>query len=95
MDDVLGTRGHETVKTYLHVGLNEREMVHVRVVQGRLCSPNVSVRGPQLAPTFADGFPLGGTLLRGVPGVGELGPGGPGGQAGGQRAPPVAAQAGA
>lgn len=40
------------------------------VVQGRLCSPNVSVRGPQLAPTFAFVFPLGGTLLQGVPGVG-------------------------
>lgn len=54
----------------------------------------MSVRGPQFAPALPNGFPLGGTLLRGVPGTGQLGPGGLGGQAGGQCAPPVAAQAG-
>lgn len=34
IDDILGISGHVTIETYLHVGLNEWEMVHVWVVQG-------------------------------------------------------------
>lgn len=63
-----GLVGH--VKSYLHVGLYEWEMVHVLVVQGRLCSPDVRVGGPRLAPTFAFCFTPGGTFLQSVPGAG-------------------------